>query len=652
MTARTNPKPDGSNPNAHVKEAICAYWSEPKDRLSYHALLVHGAWGVGKTHLVRNAVKEIREEKNAEAVNKSSKIQDLYISLNGITKTEEILGSLFSQIIKAKHPKLSTAMGLLQNAGAGLAGMATFASGLGNTGQSIIQKTSSPIGEILAEALCDKNDLLIILDDLERCNIPMRELLGYINHLIQNESYKIIIISNTDKIEEDEKPIFKQISEKVIGERILVRADRKGVLEWIFNHNLFQDQHKKTIIQENATKFTSAIEDPNFRTLKYCLNDANRLINIIDKEHVNKEKEIADLLLRFLFLKYYSCIGVLSRDWDKQTEQEFILPQAQEKSGQETAIKKIIDQHRNHFKSYLTIVPKEVWDRLLFEGDFQPSKINQALSESSYFKSHEDEPTWVTVVRGYEKDEQTFNMAADKLLQDIKGNKIEEYEILMHAASISVWIVAEVYPECGEWTKVRDNWNAYFETLFSKDKVDLIEDERNFFSNASRFGFHGFGIMSKNDEKYKEILNEFKRQYAQYKSDKLISIAQEILNYIDSQAYRFYQSLTPTNAECRSYYNTPLLHHIDEDEFVEKIKKISPLQQHLALSIFKDRYIPNMLEELKDEKDWCRNVLDKLEEYSKSKFGIHTAQIRNNLEMFGNPARCAWDEFDKRAHKS
>jgi len=56
----------------------------------------------------------------------------------------------------------------------------------------------------------------LCLDDLERIDesFPMKEILGFINSLVENGATKVIIITNEDAIPEASK--YKELKEKVI----------------------------------------------------------------------------------------------------------------------------------------------------------------------------------------------------------------------------------------------------------------------------------------------------------------------------------------------------------------------------------------------------------------------------------------------------
>ncbi|TOE34991.1 hypothetical protein CGJ44_25740, partial [Vibrio parahaemolyticus] len=47
------------------------------------------------------------------------------------------------------------------------------------------------------------DDIIIVFDDLERTGIDNKELLGYINKIVEDYDIKVIVIANEDKLLSD-----------------------------------------------------------------------------------------------------------------------------------------------------------------------------------------------------------------------------------------------------------------------------------------------------------------------------------------------------------------------------------------------------------------------------------------------------------------
>ncbi|WP_241160639.1 P-loop NTPase fold protein, partial [Pseudomonas viridiflava] len=62
------------------------------------------------------------------------------------------------------------------------------------------------------------SDIVLIFDDLERTEISIREILGYVNFMIEVTQVKVILIANEEALleNEDARKIYLKFKEKVI----------------------------------------------------------------------------------------------------------------------------------------------------------------------------------------------------------------------------------------------------------------------------------------------------------------------------------------------------------------------------------------------------------------------------------------------------
>lgn len=169
---------------------------------SNYALLINGSWGSGKTYFWKDSLSKICDENN---------FKTLYISLNGLNKIETLDYQLKIKLIpflnKLDTKKAVSTLNLLKNIG----------------GKIIQSKYNFSPEEILKDVEVDTalfSKQVICFDDLERCNIPLSEVLGYINNFVEHKNSKVLILSDESKIPDSEdvnKSTYNSIKEKVIG---------------------------------------------------------------------------------------------------------------------------------------------------------------------------------------------------------------------------------------------------------------------------------------------------------------------------------------------------------------------------------------------------------------------------------------------------
>ena len=162
------------------------------DKANY-AVLINGVWGSGKTYLYEHELKkEILKTENG----KSNRKANIYISLYGITSVEQLSKELLISFLmevklrgdknkKKLYKQMNRAMGIFSK---------TFSFSI--NGLSIdIDKGIEQIKNNI-----QFKDMIISFDDFERCNIPVNELFGVINNLVEHCNCKVIILADEDNI--------------------------------------------------------------------------------------------------------------------------------------------------------------------------------------------------------------------------------------------------------------------------------------------------------------------------------------------------------------------------------------------------------------------------------------------------------------------
>lgn len=68
-----------------------------------------------------------------------------------------------------------------------------------------------------------KGRRILIFDDLERANIDVKELYGYINRFVEHNRFKVIVVCNSTEI--TDKETFNRFREKIIGRTFEIHSD-------------------------------------------------------------------------------------------------------------------------------------------------------------------------------------------------------------------------------------------------------------------------------------------------------------------------------------------------------------------------------------------------------------------------------------------
>lgn len=185
------------------------------DKQSYKCILVDGAWGIGKSYMVRKALEDMKD-------------RTCFISLFGMDDVQKIYHEAFFQLaLRTSHGGkiASRAKGFAKAAG-------NFCAEVANLNSALAQTVSER--ELFAVTASKfKKNRIIVIDDLERrkAGLDLEELFGVIEELKQSNYIKVILIANSNEIHENERTTFNKYKEKTI-DRIFEVTEHSASIKW------------------------------------------------------------------------------------------------------------------------------------------------------------------------------------------------------------------------------------------------------------------------------------------------------------------------------------------------------------------------------------------------------------------------------------
>ena len=284
-----------------------------------NALLITGEWGVGKTYFFNNILsKEIQKTSTKE--NENIKYTPIRISLFGVTSINDIEKRIILEIyplLKNKGLKI----------GKGLLNVILSSPIIKELTQQIPENILNLPEDYKSDIINSKTSSLVIcFDDLERKShiFPISSLIGYINNFTENNNLKVIIIGNTNNIEEN----FVEIKEKLIGREI----EYSIKIEEVYN-TLKQDFNPpyKTFLEKQKEFICSFFHNyKNIRTLKFILtryhdiySQIEKIAPSIDYIHSNKDTVLKETLLFTIAISIEYKGGSLTRNNKEEIDNKF-----------------------------------------------------------------------------------------------------------------------------------------------------------------------------------------------------------------------------------------------------------------------------------------------------------------------------------------
>ena len=314
-----------------------------------YAIMINGEWGVGKTHFWNNKIR-----KKIESMQLNGKrYTTIYMSLYGISNLEDISKKIFietTQLMDKNLRKFMDSHGqttIPEYAKTGL-DMANFF-GVKQNGDKI------DYSEFFST-----DDKVLCFDDLERANVDVIDILGYINNFVEHDHIKTIIICNekelstklkssnlemktfiatylldkqgelntTDepmvekiqnKIEHvfDKANDYERIKEKLIGETF----EYAPKFDYIINGILMRYEKDADLIRflrENTRLIILTFERSgtrNLRILKHALNDFQKIYEMVEKNYPNTNNRVMQTMLIFtIAISFEIKAGKITKD--------------------------------------------------------------------------------------------------------------------------------------------------------------------------------------------------------------------------------------------------------------------------------------------------------------------------------------------------
>ena len=291
------------------KEIVDAVTDYVRDENAKYAILIDGAWGSGKTYLYDNYLVDAID---SIEVGKNERKHNVYISLYGLSNVDSLAKQLLTNyLIYAK----GNGNELAQKGLRPLAGVIGVVSSALSFSIGPVSANLSNVFEKI-EGCIDVKDMVICLDDLERCTIPINEFFGFVNNLVEHCNCKVLILA-------DEKNIGKiYANTNIEGKYLTVLSGDRKVVEYVGDGKNTRTQktglgkaENGEITVEELKKLNEVLYSDNYlykdvkekvigKTMLYCpvLSDViEEVINGNEKHKgIIQEGQYKDYLLKHL----------------------------------------------------------------------------------------------------------------------------------------------------------------------------------------------------------------------------------------------------------------------------------------------------------------------------------------------------------------
>ena len=603
-----------------------------------YAIMINGEWGSGKTyfwnHKIRNKIESLRLN--------GRKYTTIYMSLYGISNLEDISKKIFietTQLMDKNMRKYMETHGqttIPEYAKTGL-DMANFF-GVTQNGDKIDYAS-----------FFATNDKVLCFDDLERANVDVIDILGYINNFIEHDHIKTIIICNekelstklkssnlemktfiatylldkegsllkadkpmVEKIREkieyvfDKANDYERIKEKLIGETF----DYAPKFNYIIDGLLMRyegNQDLMRFLREHTNLITSTFIKSgtrNLRILKHALNDFKKVFENVNKFYPNTNLRVLQTMLIFtIAVSFEIKAGKITKDKfvniNSNEEYKAILVSSRVlMDNRQFYIKEFDNNYYFNFKAdyrffkFIEIyVRTRIFDMRAFKTDMEVIINTIDTEKLPGYKRLLTEEYWKI------SDDQ-FPGIIEEVLDDVKNGSLKLIEIVKLFAYYSYFIRRGLIDYDMKTIKA-----TFIEGM------DLASESSEYCDNLDE-ELSRIGIDVGDD--MEEIIKHFHELNAKLEDKMYREKAEEIFKCIPMKMELFYDKFAN---ECM---DKPIFDHYDAYQMFQRITCASNEDIVLIKEMLVDRAKKHK-EELEPELNFIKKLKQILEDYCKGK---------------------------------
>lgn len=624
--------------NENIVNFLNGYMMNPDPQ---YAVLLKGKWGCGKTHFINHWIDTYQKQEAEDKV-----LEPVYVSLYGLSETKQITTAinrvlypiLYGKAAKAGKTflKFMSAIVLKCDVDWNKDGNSDFSMDLGLDALSIFKSEDEQV----------KKGNLLIFDDLERCDIPMKKLLGYLNFFVEQCNCHLIVIGDEDKIAEGEnKKIFGEFKEKTIGREFEIATDIHSALDTFVNQtpkNDFVVGH-----QEQIEKFFAMTECDNLRILRQALWDFSRFEeSMTDFLGDSRYEDIMIHVLGTYIISYCEYRGKNHQLFDAWI-QYAIKGQQFDKEKIENLKSQLGDLHQRYNNIYQRLSNYQTFkiefvERVLLELNTGNSIKDYVGKE--YFAPIAEVRSWARINEVYAMSNKEFISFYRTLIDDICGIQVTSMKNLGYAIAYLVYLDSRAIKEFDEkdFNNICEALPKYWEAFQDEESV---YDARMAFSR----GVNSY-MTTEELKRLPEICAKFNEEYEnrlKMSKNLMTRTLEELSDSNVDELCTLNKQALPDHS-C-TYDMVSIFNHVDMDKLMDNLLNLSNESLNSFTHFIRDRYylsynMSDWIHETNDDIKPLEKLKEKVDEIIKTEEYIRKAAFMNlSKSLDGAIKRCKGD---------
>ena len=506
-----------------------------------YAVLLRGKWGCGKTYFVKNWLAEFDKSNKLPANENSIELKPIYVSLFGMREISDIK----SAIDRCVNPFFYSKPGKILKIAGRIASKIIFKTELDIDEDGKGETSFSGALDSLTIFENDNKDEVkgvkfIIFDDLERCQIPMKQLLGFINYFVEHCDCHVVVIGEEKYLDDKTQHDLLEFKEKIVGREFEILPDIEAAIKLFVSEPMMATDFlsKETGMIQLCFECTAT---HNLRLLRQSLLDFSSLISALPTSLVENNYEYLRSLLSCYIAVYAEYRNIDNRGYIVDWENCSVKAYVDTKDKESQKIRNLMGKYNkvnslNQFEALsIEMVPKIV------------EHIEKGLSLAPMFEntlSHKSRKLTALESLGsyWDKTNEEFDELFDSLVMELKDGTISEPANIGKSVGYLGYFDAMHFRELPE-KAISDIKNRLLDTYQSCTSLqDLLKCHYQFIQ-----GYNFIRVRDKDQMKTKCIIESitelFERKKEALPDDMQLALRQlsdenvESLAYIDSGNY-------------------------------------------------------------------------------------------------------------------
>jgi hypothetical protein len=581
--------------NAHIETYLDYYCS--LDNSPGFSIMLSGISGVGKTWLITQYRKKMEREG----------LKVLYLSLFGIDSFAEIENSFFEQL----HPALSKR------------GMGLSARILKDAIKSSInlQVDKDKVTEYKPEDwhipsyLANSKDCIVVLDDIDRCYLPVPEIFGFINFLLEHHGFRVILIADEDALaaRQDNAHIeslsYQLIKDKVVGRTFVVEPDfdeAYGIaVERIENPDTIAFMKSSVEIVRNIFSIAT---NANLRHLQYAVLDFERLFSKLPPECHAKKDFLKHLLAVFMVFSFElrshniqptDLNGIRltfhSRLFAKETFEEKKSPQTY-----------LLNKYKK-FRIQDTVLSEEWWVNYFDKGIIETEDILEDLKVSHWFFS-KDTPAILRAAQIWELEDNDFSVILRQVQIEFNAQKyVDPCEIVL-AVSFLLWASEQGLLK-KEKSAILKEAEELIDVMIKNNSLEAVNHSA--IAESNRQTWCGVPFFTVDMPEFKEFCRYIDQICKAKLQEEIARETRQILEIMKNDTDRFCSIITFPRKDDKAFHDIPILSYMSAEEFFKTFMTLTPEQRLLVGQSLQERYfMEKSSHRIVPEANWLKNLID------------------------------------------